>query len=62
MATAVKEAPAPAARQGTPLVEMRDISIAFGGIKASGRAREGGVWGLEEFMDSKQISGWDLDA
>ncbi|WP_347266741.1 aldehyde dehydrogenase family protein [Paracoccus sp. (in: a-proteobacteria)] len=44
------------------MVEMNGIGrgrgSAFGGIKASGRAREGGVMGLEEFMDSKQISGW----
>lgn len=48
------------------MVEMNGVSrgrgSAFGGVKASGRAREGGVWGIEEFMDSKQISGWDKDA
>ena len=48
------------------MVEMNGISrgagSAFGGVKASGRAREGGVMGLEEFMDSKAISGWDRDA
>lgn len=42
--------------------ESRGAGSAFGGVKASGRAREGGVMGLEEFMDSKQISGWDRDA
>ena len=42
--------------------ESRGRGSAFGGVKASGRAREGGVAGLEEFMDSKAISGWDRDA
>jgi NAD-dependent aldehyde dehydrogenases len=30
----------------------------FGGVKASGRAREGGVWGIEEFLETRAISGW----
>jgi aldehyde dehydrogenase (NAD+) len=29
----------------------------FGGMKASGRAREGGVWGIEEYLETKAISG-----
>ncbi|MET3589286.1 aldehyde dehydrogenase (NAD+) [Bartonella silvatica] len=30
----------------------------FGGVKFSGRAREGGHWGIEEFLDTKAISYW----
>jgi len=30
----------------------------FGGMKASGNGREGGVWGLEEFLEIKAVSGW----
>ncbi|WP_139413611.1 aldehyde dehydrogenase family protein [Bartonella mastomydis] len=30
----------------------------FGGVKFSGRAREGGHWGIKEFLDSKAISYW----
>jgi aldehyde dehydrogenase (NAD+) len=30
----------------------------FGGIGQSGNAREGGVWGIEEFMVTKTVSGW----
>jgi len=38
MATSKKRSTAPVENRGTPLVEMRDISIAFGGIKAVDRA------------------------
>jgi aldehyde dehydrogenase (NAD+) len=44
------------------MVEMNGMSRGpgcfFGGIGASGRAREGGLWGIEEFLDSKAVSGW----
>lgn len=54
-----------ARRLRSGMVEMNGISrgagSAFGGVKMSGRAREGGVMGLEEFMDSKAISGWHTD-
>ena len=35
-----------------------DFNAPFGGYKQSGNGREGGSWGLEEFLEIKSISGW----
>ena len=47
------------------MVEMNGTSRAagspFGGMKQSGNGREGGIWGIEDFLEVKAVSGWTAD-
>jgi aldehyde dehydrogenase (NAD+) len=48
------------------MVEMngksRGRGSPFGGMKASGLGREGGTFGIEDFLEVKAVSGWTPDA
>ena len=35
-----------------------DAGTPFGGYRQSGNGREGGVWGLEEYLEVKTVTGW----
>lgn len=54
-----------ARRLRSGMVEMNGTSrgrgAPFGGMKASGQGREGGVWGIEDFLEVKAVSGWDSE-
>jgi aldehyde dehydrogenase (NAD+) len=36
-----------------------DAGTPFGGYRQSGNGREGGVWGLEEYLEVKNVTGWN---
>ncbi|MEM7190103.1 MAG: aldehyde dehydrogenase family protein [Pseudomonadota bacterium] len=37
----------------------RGAGAPFGGYGQSGNGREGGIWGLEDFLEVKSVSGWE---
>ncbi len=47
-------------RAGMVRINHKGLSAGhpFGGYKQSGNGREGGVWGLEDFLETKIVSGW----
>ncbi|MFK7877641.1 MAG: aldehyde dehydrogenase family protein [Paracoccaceae bacterium] len=51
-----------AAQLRSGMVEMngqsRGAGAPFGGMKQSGNGREGGVWGIEDFLEVKSVAGW----
>jgi aldehyde dehydrogenase (NAD+) len=51
-----------ARRLRSGMVETNGVGLAkgspFGGYKRSGNGREGGIYGIEEFLEVKAVSGW----
>lgn len=42
--------------------QSRGMGAPFGGMKQSGNGREGGVWGIDDFIEVKSLSGYDPSA
>ncbi|MHA7876044.1 aldehyde dehydrogenase family protein [Roseivivax sp.] len=42
--------------------ESRGPGSPFGGMKMSGNGREGGPWGIHDFVEVKAVAGWDPEA